>query len=154
MVGIKGKSGGKATTPEAKALKSQAARVREERRAKTVAIKGQLGDPVTYGDLLKSVQVDGELLQNERRAIEVQRAEVELAKAQDEHDKERGNLLTKEQHRAAVQSVVELILASVPILTDAALSQHPPEQHPTVRHALTKAEAAFRLAAMAAIKQG
>lgn len=166
MPGVIGRSG-KATTLEAKLAKAEGGRKAGRGRP----LNGpalppptgdptaddpveRLGKPMTWGDELKRQQVEGERIQNRRREVEVQRAEVELAKAQDERDLTNGKRLTKEQHRAAVQSVVELILASVPILTDAALSQHPPEQHPTVRHALTKAEAAFRLAAMAAIKQG
>ena len=167
MSGVKGRSG-KLTTAAQKASASERGKKGMAKRWGTGNLPpvpegldptaddadARLGKPVTWGDELKRQQVRGEEIQNERREVEVERAKVELAKAQDERDLANGKRLTKDQHRTAVQSVVELILASVPILTDAALSQHPPEQHPTVRHALTKAEAAFRLAAMAAIKQG
>lgn len=152
MVGIKGRSGGKATTPEAKALKSAATAAREERRRKTAALKGKLGDPVTYGDLLKSVQVDGELLQNERRAIEVQRAEVELAKAQDERSIARGDLISRERHLDQVRETIDRVLALLPVITDAALAQHPPERQPTVRHAIDQAVREFRERAAVAVK--
>lgn len=105
MPGIKGRSGGKATTAEEKAKKSAAAQAREARRAKINATKGKLGDPVTYGDLLKSVQVDGELLQNERRAIEVQRSEVELQRAKDEAEQARGSWVLKTEKDKAIASI-------------------------------------------------
>jgi hypothetical protein len=61
----------------------------------------RLGKPVTWGDELKRQQVEGERIQNRRRAVEVERAEVELTRAQDERDEARGKLLTREHHRAA-----------------------------------------------------
>jgi hypothetical protein len=152
MAGIKGRSGGKATTLEAKQLKSAATAAREARKREIAATKTALGPPVTYGDLLKSAQVDGELLQNDRRAIEVQRAEVELARAQDERDIARGLLITQEDHLAQAKEIVDRILSHLPIIVDAALAQHPPERQPTVRHALDQAVRQFREAAASAVK--
>jgi hypothetical protein len=153
VAGIKGKSGGKATTAEEKAKKSAASRARETRRAKALAIKGKLGDPVTYGDLLKSVQVDGELTQNERRAVEVERAEVELSRARDERDLARGLLKTKVEFRESVTAIVEEIVSRLSILVDAAVETHPPEQQPRIRHLMESAAYKLRDEVRARLKE-
>jgi len=154
MVGIKGRSGGKATTKEAKALKAAATRTREERKARVNALKGKIGDPVTYGDLLKSVQVDGEMIQNERRAIEVERAMVELGRAKDERDLAAGKQVSREWHAKEVMSMAELFLARLSQITDAAISLVQPEQQPSARHTMDRAVAAYRKDIVSAAKDG
>jgi hypothetical protein len=153
MPGVKGKSGGKATTAAEKAAKSAAARAREERRKQIAATKTDIGPPVTYGDLLKSIQCDGELLQNDRRAIEVERAAVELAKARDDRDLARGAMKTRTEYREAITAIVEEIVSRLSILTDAAVSTHSPEQQPRVRHLMDAAARQLREEVRAKLKE-
>lgn len=152
MSGIKGRSGGKATTIEEKQAKSAATAAREARKREIAATKRKLGQPVTYGDLLKSAQVDGELLQNDRRAIEVQRAEVELARAKDERDTARGLLRTRDEHLDAVRAITGEIIARLSIIVDAAVNLHQPEQQPGVRHKMDAAANQLRTEVSAIIK--
>lgn len=168
MTGVKGRSGTR-STPEQKARASAAAKVASDARwSAGSAQPGQpgiaamldpesddpdkrLGKPMSWGDELKRQQVEGEKIANRKREVEVQRAEVELARAQDERDEARGKLLTRDDHRASVQTVVEKILANLSIITGAAIATHPPEAQPSVRHLMTQAETEFRLAAMKAL---
>lgn len=101
MVGIKGRSGGKAVTLEAKQLKAAATAAREAKRAEAQAAaaadRNALGPPLTYGDLLKSEQVLGERTQNRRREVEVQRAEAELEEALLKLSISKGEVIPKEE---------------------------------------------------------
>lgn len=164
MTGIKGRSGGKATTLDEKAQKAKATAAREEKRnAKRPETPHgsdptsddpvvRLGRPVTWSDELKRQQVVGERIQNRRREVEVQRAEVELARAQDEHALARGDLRTREQFRESVAAIVAAMVEASSSLTLAAISSHPPERQPAARHQFESALAAWRTSAMALIK--
>lgn len=155
MSGVKGRSG-KLTTSKQKTSASERGKKGMAARWGTSLLPPPTGDPsaedpvlrlgkpVTWGDELKRQQVEGERIQNRRREVEVQRAEVELAKAQDEHAKERGQLRSLEWIRERDASRVDIILSHLPILVDAALATHPPEQQPKARHAMDQAVAEFR----------
>lgn len=103
MTGIKGKSGGKALTAEAKAKKAAAGASRGASQISTPLDptardpEKRLGLPVTWGDELKRRQVEGEAIQNRRREIEVQRAEVELENAKTEAQESRGRLVDRSE---------------------------------------------------------
>lgn len=166
MTGVPGRSG-KVTTAEDKAVRAEAGRKGMASRYGKTNLPPptatdptsdnpveRLGKPVTWGDELKRQQVEGERIQNRRREVEVQRAEVELAKAQEEHDQARGKLMTKDQHRDAVGSIVGAIVESSSSLLTAAVSLHPPEQQPMARHQFEQALAAWRIEAMKRIKAG
>lgn len=81
-------------------------------------------------------------------------AEVELEEARDRRDQARGKLMTKDQHRDAVGSIVGAIVESSSSLLTAAVSLHPPEQQPMARHQFEQALAAWRIEAMQRIKAG
>lgn len=129
MVGVKGKSGGKAKTPAEKAKKAAAGQLSHGKSAPPSAPTPpaatdphaddpilRLGKPQTWGDELKRQQVEGERIQNRRREIEAKRAEVELATALDKANEARGKLWTSEQVRvrdekwnAAVDDRLDLV---------------------------------------------
>lgn len=96
--------------------------------------KGRFG----YLDAKAREQSNGELLANEKR-------QQDLAVA-------RGKLLTREQHRAAVASVVTAIIEASSTLTTAAVSLHAPEQQPVAQHQFEAALSKWRESAMALIK--
>ncbi len=112
----------------------------------------RLGKPVTWGDELKRQQVRGETIQNDRRQIEVQRAAVELARAEDERDEARGKLLTLDQHRERLRKLTETWLAHLTSLSDACLAAVPPEHQPAARHKLDAALAKYRAEVSEAVK--
>jgi hypothetical protein len=167
MSGVKGRSG-KLTTVGQKASASERGKKGMAKRWGTGNLPpvpegldptaddadARLGKPVTWGDELKRQQVEGERIQNRRRQVEVQRAEVELAKAQDERDIASGRQVTKEWHATEVRALSELFVSRLSQITDAALSLIPPEQQPAARHALDRAVDAYRKDVAAAAKDG
>lgn len=92
-----------------------------------------------YMDAKTREQSNGELLNNEKRRMEI--------------DQARGKLLTRAEHREAVSSIVMAILEASSSLTAAAVSLHPPEQQPVARHQFEAALSKWREAAMALIKE-
>jgi len=152
MSGIKGRSG-KLTTAAQKSSASERGKTGMAKRWGAADIPpipvgldpasddpvARLGKPVTWGDELKRQQVEGERIQNRRREVEVQRSEVELAKAKDERDLARGALKTRDEFRASITAIVEEIVSRLSILVDAAVETHQPEQQPRVRHLMEAA---------------
>jgi hypothetical protein len=157
MSGIKGRSG-KLTTAEQKASASERGKLGMAKRWGKTNIPPtptgidpssddpvlRLGRPVTWGDELKRQQVEGERIQNRRRQVEVDRAAVELARAQDERDTARGKLLPADEARAAMRDLAAVLLSHVPVIVDAALALVPVEAQPTARLKLDAAVAEFR----------
>lgn len=152
MVGIKGRSGGKALTPEDKAKKmaAAAARVAQDLPPPDPAHADaddpvlRLGKPLTWGDELKRQQVEGERIQNRRRHVEVDRAAVELARAQDERDEARGKLVLKTDRDKALADLAAVMVADLSILVDAGVALVPVEHRPQARHLMDKAVAQYR----------
>jgi hypothetical protein len=106
----------------------------------------QAGRPLNWGDIKRREEVRGEFILNEARAEELDAKRFANAKARGEH-------LTREQHRAAVASVVAAIIEASSTLTTAAVSLHAPEQQPMARHQFESALAQWRESAMALIKE-
>lgn len=92
-----------------------------------------------YMDAKTREQSNGELLNNEKRRMEI--------------DQARGKLLTRAEHREAVAAIVTSILEASSSLATAAVSLHPPEQQPVARHQFEAALSKWREAAMALIKE-
>ncbi len=165
MTGVKGRSG-RANTPEAKAAKARAGRARWGEDHPGDAATGapdrsptplddpletladhdrQIGRPVTWPDALKRLQMVEQAIINEKR-------EVELEEAKAKRDLARGEALTKQRHLELIRETVDCILSLIPIVTDAALAQHPSERQPVVRHALDQAVRQFREEAAVAVR--
>ena len=104
----------------------------------------RIGKPFTWPDELKKEQVKGEQLANAKRAIEIQKAEVELEKSKDERDIARGKLLSRESHRASVAAVVASIVTALDTLPGIAAELVPPEQRPMAMHRMQQAIAKLR----------
>lgn len=160
MSGIKGRSG-KLTTAEQKASASERGKKGMATRygappalPPSTAVDPEsddpverLGQPLTWGDELKRQQVKGEEIQNQRRAVEVQRAEVELAKAQDDRAEARKLLIPRADHIRDIRAIIDAIISDLTPISDAAVNFVPPEQQPRMRHIMDQAIHTFRVAA-------
>jgi hypothetical protein len=166
MSGKKGRTG-IAITPAAKATKARATAIREaarhmdreERRAamppERVAASDsveRLGQPMTWGDELKKQQVVGATKENQKKDIELQMAQVALARAKDDRAAAIGKLLTRRAHDEAIAELAAKCIERLSLITDAAIGLVSPEAQPAARHAMTHAVEAYRVQVRADIR--
>ena len=158
MSGKPGRSG-KARTPEERQAKREFARMGGRAKAgrtmrdavrpegsvsHSPALLAAVPDAADYPFPVPDGLAAKDLMEFLLKRKKVEQAEVELDEARIKRDLSRGALKTKTEYREAITAIVEEIVSRLSILTDAAVSTHPPEQQPRVRHLMDTAARQLR----------